>query len=171
MLQAATAVLLLIPNARSTTESSPISAIMVRNGLRNGMNGVLIPHGGGDMKIHKKDPDPVALHAIDHRWAPLCSPNDGLKVPPELKPQCRTSRANYWTISSTFYTVVKPHSRTAALFPNRGSRVLECTFSPRSLSNPKIAWNHGRRRFRILQPLLGITPKLYSLAAQQSSCL
>jgi hypothetical protein len=55
--------------------------------------------------------------------------------------------------------------------PNHGSRVPESTCSPVSGSMLKKSCNRARRRFQILQPLLPVTPKLYSSGVPRSSRL
>jgi len=87
------------------------------------------------------------------------------------KPRCRThaSHQNCWTTPSTFCKTLNMRSRIAALSQNRGSRAPGSTSSPISGSDAERTWNRGRRCFQILQPLLRITPHLYTLTAPTTS--
>ena len=87
-------------------------------------------------------------------------------ITPWWKQQCRTpaSQQKCWITSSTTCTVHEMCSRTAASSPNHGFRALENTFSP-ILRSTWGACSHGRRSFRILQPLLRVTPNACSSTA------
>jgi hypothetical protein len=62
-------------------------------------------------------------------------------------------------------------SGTVVSSPNRGPRAPEHTFSWISGSPPQKVCSRGRRRFRILQHLPHVTPKLYPLPAPRLSQL
>jgi hypothetical protein len=86
------------------------------------------------------------------------------------KPRCQIpiSQQRCWITSSTIYRTQKARSRAAAWSLNRGSRVPESIFSSISCSTPQSAWSRGRRRFQIRQPLLRVTPNVYSSVAPEA---
>jgi len=80
--------------------------------------------------------------------------------------QCRRNRVSHQKSSiplPTSCTTIQRRSKSVASSLNHGSLAPENTSSPTSRFFPRRTWNRGRGHFRILQPLLRITPKPWHL--------
>ena len=108
----------------------------------------------------------LSSSTTDYISAGTLVPNGDLAL---QKSRCQTSHASCWITSSTFYTTARPHSITVASSPNRGYLVPDSTSSPPSVSKPRRACDHGRKRFPIPQSPPRGTPKFCSSVAPEPS--